>query len=181
MPKKYKEGIYMGVAPTTHMHATNVSLNSGESVQADSDAIHDYLNRKYELIETITLTEDTAVIERTTEPDTTPYNFEKLILSITTPAVTANRNVYFYINDINYLRMPIIRTSLIYSRIDIEIKNGILTNSAVYGTSITVGSNLYSNTMIRDVNNITKLEINCSDLIPADSVIEIYAVRAQEV
>ena len=38
------------------------------------------LTKKYELIETITLTEATSSIERSVEPDGTAYNFKKLII-----------------------------------------------------------------------------------------------------
>lgn len=56
----------------------------GEGLQMTGDALGVKPDGEYELIETITLTES-AVIERTQEPDGTNYNFEALLVKLTKP------------------------------------------------------------------------------------------------
>lgn len=183
MPKKYKEGIYMGVAPTTHMHATNITLNDGTSVQADSDSIHDYLNRKFELIEDITLTEDTAVIERTTEPDTTPYNFSNIVIFITTEAAAANAALTFdiYSGSINFhgSRANAISTTKQYSTIKAYnfYNSHDITFIGPTNSSNTILSPWKCNRQIMLSQNFTKINLTCTDNIPSGSNIKIYAVR----
>ena len=55
MAREYRENIYMGVAPVTHMNATNVYMADGSTLQEQAD-------KKFELIESITLTENVALI-----------------------------------------------------------------------------------------------------------------------
>ena len=69
------------------LYATGGQLKTAEPTADDSAANKGYvdgkmtaLTNKYELIETITLTEVTEVIERSSEPDGTAYNFKKLLI-----------------------------------------------------------------------------------------------------
>lgn len=50
-------------------------------------------DRRYELIETITINEDMSAIERTAEPDGTAYNFHSMALRVTFPTSKAGSNV----------------------------------------------------------------------------------------
>lgn len=50
-------------------------------------------DRRYELIETITINEDMSAIERTAEPDGTAYNFHSIALRVTFPTSKAGSNV----------------------------------------------------------------------------------------
>ena len=50
-----------------------------------------------ELIESITLDEDMA-IERSAEPNGTPYSFKRIVLMMETTATVASGNIYFYSN-----------------------------------------------------------------------------------
>ena len=50
-------------------------------------------DRRYELIETITINEDMSAIERTAEPDGTAYNFHSTALRVTFPTSKAGSNV----------------------------------------------------------------------------------------
>ncbi len=52
----------------------------GAYTKAETDGKITALTNKYELIETITLTEATQIIERSSEPDGTAYNFKKLLI-----------------------------------------------------------------------------------------------------
>ena len=53
----------------------------------------------FELIEEITLTEDTANIERTTEPNGTPYNFSNAILEINAPVNATTKSIHLFLNE----------------------------------------------------------------------------------
>lgn len=50
-------------------------------------------DRRYELIETITINEDISAIERTAEPDGTAYNFHSMALRVTFPTSKAESSV----------------------------------------------------------------------------------------
>lgn len=50
-------------------------------------------DRRYELIETITINEDMSAIERTAEPEGTAYNFHSMALRVTFPKSKAGSNV----------------------------------------------------------------------------------------
>ena len=50
-------------------------------------------DRRYELIETITINEDMSAIERTAEPDGTAYNFHSMALRVTFPTSKAESKV----------------------------------------------------------------------------------------
>ena len=69
------------------LYAAGGQLKTAEPTADDSAANKGYVDGKinalkkpYELIETITLTEATASIERSVEPDGTAYNFKKLLI-----------------------------------------------------------------------------------------------------
>lgn len=69
------------------LYAAGGQLKTATPTADDSAANKGYvdgkitaLTKKYELIETITLTEATSSIERSVEPDGTAYNFKKLII-----------------------------------------------------------------------------------------------------
>lgn len=65
----------------------------GEGLQMDGDVLGVKPEGVYELIETITLEEDMA-LERTQEPDGTPYNFSAMLIRIFKPAnVTFSANI----------------------------------------------------------------------------------------
>lgn len=63
----------------------------------------------YELIETITLTEQTALLKRDKEPDGTAYNFSAVALIINVPETTdkndGNVRVDLYYNEVHYIAL----------------------------------------------------------------------------
>ncbi len=175
MADKRNRTPFYGAVPTSKMQADHVFMADGSTLQEQAD-------KKFELIEEITLTEDTALIERTTEPNGTPYNFKYLILFIDTPSVSATRNVYFDVNGNTVFRNGLIRTNRTYSKNDITINFGVLNIVSVFGTSGSgaVTYNTYAPTgVFTDYISITKLNIYTSgtDTIPTDSKIKIYGVR----
>lgn len=70
-----------------------------KEIKTISDDI-EYLKRDWEHIETITVTEDeTKVIERSQEPDGTPYNFKKVIVYVHHPIAENNGRTAFKFYD----------------------------------------------------------------------------------
>lgn len=60
----------------------------GEGLQMDGEVLGVKPESEYELIETITLAEETSIIERTVEPDGTPYHFKRLhIIFVNEPSI----------------------------------------------------------------------------------------------
>lgn len=147
----------------------------------------------YELIEEITLEEDTALFMRDAEPDGTSYNFKNVVVLITSAkAAFGNKTIYtrihsgdksqssyctFYENLKYYcravwraqienseLRFAVIDTTYIYSP-----------QNAVSGDASTYKESPNCN-IVQD--NITKIEISCSDNIPVGFLIQIFGVRA---
>ncbi len=55
------------------------------SIQEMSNAVGAKANEKFELIETIVLTEEVSAVERTKEPDGTDYNFKELYVDMQFP------------------------------------------------------------------------------------------------
>lgn len=177
MAREYKEDIYMGVAPVTRINATNVYMADGSTLQKQAD-------KKFELIETITLTEDTSIIERTTEPDTTPYNFESVIITAEMAQSDNNRNMRISINN-DGISFAIYRArvtnSTSYSIAKILKKANLIDFSSAYSTTASGISNpvvLCTPYMVNAVNITSITMTMLADVIPTGSVIKIYAVRA---
>ena len=71
--------------PTDESHPVWVNPE-GENTPLPGDS-------RFELIETITIAEDTNIIERTAEPDGTAYNFHSMALRVTFPTSKAESSV----------------------------------------------------------------------------------------
>ena len=138
----------------------------------------------FRLIESITLTEDVTTFSRTQEPDTTPYNFKKLFVKITTPATTT-QDKFYRITINGHL---------------VGLANGTDTSKKVYDCSLRDASNgrifcdrAYAHNAIGNNPQVTRmpaswgyyavtsinslsLTINEQD-IPTGTAIDIYAVK----
>ena len=69
------------------------------TAQAEIESLKTEKEKKYELIETIEVTEEnTTSIERTTEPDGTEYNFEKILIKICIAASETTGTITTYID-----------------------------------------------------------------------------------
>lgn len=137
-------------------------------------------NKKFELIEEITTTEEISVISRTKEPDETSYDFEKikiLIKASTDTAIAAN----IYINSSYAWTGAAITAASETSRcvLDAAIESGMLSGKKIVSSSINavnnIQSTLQSNLLIAD--SINKFEIAARSPLPSGTVIQIYAVR----
>ena len=150
------------------------------------------LTKKYELIETITLTEATSSIERSVEPDGTAYNFKKLIIymnaSLTDKTgafgvnlwdgtTLATRHVAFG-SDMTKTKSDYI--------MEISVEDGILHQTTPARTDYsylssptkTAAATFYGGVKMMD--KISKIQINQYNGIAftVGTVIKIYGVRA---
>lgn len=181
------------------LYAAGGQLKTATPTAYDSAANKGYvdgkitaLTKKYELIETITLTEETWTIERSVEPDGTAYNFKKLIIymnaSLTNKTgsfgvnlwdgtTLAARNVAFG-SDMTQTKSDYI--------MELSVEDGILHQTAPsrpdndYISTITktAAATFYGGVKMMD--KISKITINQYNGIAfaVGTVIKIYGVRA---
>lgn len=147
------------------------------------DGLIEKLTGKYELIETIKTTEDLTEITRTAQPDGTPYNFQKILIDVNFPKMTATAWMKFYVGS-NGIGDTMGSTSYAtYYTVELEVENGFLYISYSYHTNSKSNA---SNKWVRAVpvpfnKNIDNLIISCGSsgkYIPAGTTYKIYGVRA---
>lgn len=137
----------------------------------------------FELIEEITLTEAVALIERTTEPDTTPYSFSDVIIysSIPGDSETAAQGVYTINNKYGYgYSNTIAAAAARFNKVIIKTINNYFVDYGVGGTTAATQGNWVGHTRLDAAETITSLKIasNPSSVpFPAGSVFQIYAIR----
>lgn len=146
------------------------------------------IGNQFELIEEITLTEDTAVIERTTEPDTTPYNFKKLFVTIDTLNLTVSAITFYPI--VNGYSMgaitPAVNTSSTHQIKWFKAENidGMLIPEYVSPAAFNTFNSAALYTTVSEYfpklnDNVTSMKVNCTQgELPTGTIIKIYAVRA---
>ena len=141
--------------------------------------------KKFELIDTITVKEEnTTSIEKSTEPDGTAYNFEKVYIELTTEAsdaahpisisVNGNKSISYTAAGINTAKKYLCAYGLIINGLLIPIGSGPASAAASYPSLITratahIGVNSITNVLVKTGDNTA--------YIPVGSVIKIYAVR----
>lgn len=145
-------------------------------------------NNAYELIETITLTEATNIIERSTEPDGTAYNFAKVLITVDTPKtdVAAQQNIRLYINDGTldyYAYYQSLTTYAKRAHFDCAVENGLLKirigNGATnYGGENTGVAAMIENANIVFLSAINKIKLKGEATFAVGTIIKIYGVRA---
>lgn len=142
----------------------------------------------YELIETITLTEATNIIERSTEPDGTAYSFAKVLITVDTPKTdtAAQQNVRLYINDGTldyYAYYQSLTTYAKRAHFDCTVENGLLKirigNGATnYGGENTGVAAMIENANIVFLSAINKIKLKGEATFAVGTIIKIYGVRA---
>lgn len=151
-----------------------------------SDVVAEVSDGDYELIETITLTEDTAYIERTEEPDGTAYSFKNVFIKVKLLAGTASGSlrVDFNGNQIISGGTQLVTSGVMYTTVTAEIKNGKFFGGIGGGQASEYYSTYhylqrYNETMTSysDIHSIKLLIIGGTINLPAGSVFEIWAVR----
>lgn len=146
------------------------------------------LTNQYELIETITLTEATNIIERSTKPDGTAYSFAKVLITVDTPKTetVAQQNVRLYINDGTldyYAYYQSITTYAKRAHFDCAVENGLLKirigNGATnYGGENTGVAAMIENANIVFLSAINKIKLKGEATFAVGTIIKIYGVRA---
>lgn len=185
----------------------NLTGTAGKmSIQDMSNAVGVKANEKFELIETIVLTEEVSAVERTKEPDGTDYNFKELYVDMQFPdfdkmessvelkglhirglfqndhSLVISYSAYAHIN-----RMPINKDKypghIPLMRCHLSLRNGLYKNSCTYG-NIGEGGNrggfIGSNMSIISPKSIKGIHIGSNTNFPvaATPTIKIYGIRA---
>lgn len=174
------------------------------SIQEMSDAVGAKANERFELIETIVLTEEVSAVERTKEPDGTDYNFKELYIDMQFPdfdkmessvelkalnirGLFQNDDIfsysaYAYIGSMKILKdkypghFPLMRCHL-------SLRNGLYKNSCTYGDMgeyNNLGGFINSNMSIISPKSIKGIHIGSNTNFPvaAKPTIKIYGIRA---
>ena len=144
------------------------------------------VDKAYELIEEITLTEKVTQLIRNAEPNGTAYHFKKMYVNIITPQAEENGSIYSIFNNI----LIAIALSSIKSQsskggiaqICAHVDNGFLDGYGVGAPNLSTFSNLIryvtrSNTP-SGIAAIDSVEIRATVDIPMNTNIKIYGVRA---
>lgn len=144
----------------------------------------DSMTRNYELIETITLTEETTLIERTEEPDGTTYNFKDVFIVVSGGETTISGQwilwkVWFGNEAIETFRNTVIG---IYNKTLLSSKTDGNLRQLLFGLSSTnyrqANTALSENILYLFTNeNISKMTFQHQTAMPAGTKIDIYAVR----
>ena len=177
MADKRNRTPFYGAVPTYRLNADHIFMADGSTLQELAD-------KKFEQIEEITLTEDTAVIERTTEPDTTPYNFKEVIVVFEHEPSAAAQAVYSRITDstgrvINLDRGASILTTKAYQYVYFNNIHGMFTGYIMTASNDASAINVpYFAVYPREVKNYVSLRLAASTNFISGSKISIYAVRA---
>ena len=150
------------------------------------------LTNKYELIETITLTEATASIERSVEPDGTAYNFKKLLIYMNAALTDKTGACGVHLWDGTTLvaqnlafGSEVKQTSSNYL-MEISVEDGILRQSAPETSNVDYQAKFYKTAAatfvggVKTMDKISKIRISQFNryTFAIGTVIKIYGVRA---
>lgn len=177
------------------LYADGGQLKTKTPTADDSAANKGYVDGKvyaltnpYELIETITLTEATEIIERNSEPDGTVYSFAKVLITVDTPKTdtAAQQNIRLYINDGTldyYAYYQSLTTYAKRAHFDCAVENGLLKIRIGNGATNYGGENTSIAAMIENANivflsAINKIKLKGEATFAVGTVIKIYGVRA---
>lgn len=170
------------------------------SIQEMSNAVGAKANEKFELIETIVLTEEVDAVERTKEPDGTDYNFKEMLVEVSFPTrdklerdyslgvVRANfgsmeYSPYFSSGEVVILNksgLMQLQRMYLYEKIDKQMclmySSYGSTGSAYSSENKGIGGNFGYTT----AKNIKKFNISTTNPFPvaAKPTIKIYGIRA---
>lgn len=147
----------------------------------------------YELIEEITLEEDTALFMRDAEPDGTSYNFKNVVVLITSAKTAVGNKIIYtrihsgnksqsayctFTENLNYYKRAVWRAQIENS----ELRFATIEAAFIYGAQNVVSGDTSAYKESPNCNvvndNITKIEISCSNNIPVGFLIQIFGVRA---
>lgn len=150
---------------------------------------------QFELIEEITLTEDVAQIERSAEPNGTPYNFKKMVVAFALTPTQSTGNLFVTLRNRQGESMGGLLVSNgfrqgtnAYSQINLHADNGLL-HMESYATSsndvATTGTNVAKQVyfrippyMVNSIESVSFVGNGTTRIFSAGSRIQIYGIRA---
>lgn len=145
-------------------------------------------SKPYELIETITLTEATEIIERSSAPNGTAYGFAKLLITVDTPKadVAAQQNVRLYLNGDTLNYYAYYQSLTTYAKrayFDCTVENGILKIWVGNGSTNSGGENagmvsVIQGSAVAFLSAINKIKLKGEAAFASGTIIKIYGVRA---
>lgn len=144
------------------------------------------IDKPFELIEEITLTEKVTQISRNAEPNGAAYHFRKMYISIITPRAEEDGAIYSMFNDtLIGLAMNSITSKLSeggIAQIYVHVDNGFLDGYGVGAGNQSTSSNLMRYVTQRNTPSgiaaIDSVKIQATVDIPINTNIKIYGVRA---
>lgn len=196
-----RQTVYRPLVPARMDYAMKAAMCDGKGAawtSAEQKAARERMgiDKAYELIESIT-TDGTAIVERTQEPDGTPYNFSRVKVVVTSPKnMESAIYIYGYISSGGAIQSSpamFAKDSPYYSRAmySADVANGIMSytstdasivysNNQAQGDTDASGVN-QSPTLLFTSNNIDKIRVYAfgTTAAPAGFLIQIYGVRAQ--
>lgn len=138
------------------------------------------IDRAYEFIESISVTEELTKINLTTEADGTPYNFKKLFMKYNLPQLSATTWLTFRIGSGNaafgdYMGHPSYAT--IY-RFEARVENGLLSAEFSYHTNSEQNPSNAIKCLARNIRSTPIDRLVIEGAIPVGTTFEIWGVRA---
>ena len=161
----------------------------GSGLQMDGEALGVKPGGVYELIETITLDEDMQIVNRTKEPNGTPYKFKKLAIKTISPTSDKNYdgNIYSYLSNNEqlycYATNFILANKISITNTIFELDGNLMTIRYASGGSIHEAASSSNMRQYATVANNTDVYLNSALIsrtagVLAGTVIEIWGVRA---
>lgn len=155
----------------------NSESENAQSGIAVAEAIEPF-DRAYELIETITTTEQINKLTLNTEPNGTPYNFKKLFMKYSLPQVTTRPWFTFRVGSDSFGEYMGHADYKTYYCFETKVENGLICADFSYHTNGYINR---SNVWICMARNIRSMPIDSFVIqgdIPANTTFEIWGVRA---
>lgn len=188
-----RENIFRPIVSGNLDKAVKAAMCDGKGAAwtvAEQKAARDRMgvDKEYELIEEITLAEESSV-ERTTEPDGTPYNFAVIMLRAEFPAIEKTGNIYILYHIGNYRQSvasyflsPYNANAVKYGYSKVWVENSRY-RSGWWSCVENRGkfAQYYENPVQQDEYSVADGNIVSfrTDVIAAGAKITIYGVRAQ--
>lgn len=175
------------------------------SIQEMSNAVSAKANESFELIETIVLTKEVSVVERTKEPNGTDYNFKELYIDMQFPDFAKMKSdVHLYALNIrglfqnnlvasyqaySYITDMLVSKNKVSGHIPsmfchLKLRNGLYKQSCTYGNAgeySSRGGFINSDMAILSNKSITGFRIGIDKSVfpvAATPTIKIYGIRA---
>lgn len=140
------------------------------------------IDKPYELIEEITLTENVDSIARTTDTQGNAYNFKAILIYAKFSANTDNSSIRVYVNGFSDMvcnAQNIIGTSSKFAKIDISCNREVISANVIHSSSPAGTAYVVSEPYFFVGHSaITGVELVATKGIPSGSNIKIYGARA---